>query len=212
MPYIFIWGAFTFQGLGITSITNGAIKKQWGTRKGGVSKNYPHKYASLTTEIMIGQCTRSYHDKSPDSACTSPSNEQGAMVAMDRYKKRPLMKPLTTNKRNKKIVRYQRATAIQLTNSTSPVPQQISTNNDRNNSVQIAYCILVGKEEYVISESKRFSNLLSPTGMLTDNIIEAFMLANFLQSPEDLFILPSKTTTDILVHGTHLVHIYTKRI
>jgi hypothetical protein len=125
------------------------------------------------------------------------------MVAMDRYKKRPLMKQLTTNKRKKKIGRYQRATAIQLTKSTSPVPQQIITNNNSNNSVQIAHCISVGKEEYVISESQRFSKLLSPTGMLTDNIIEAFMLANFLESPEDLFILPSKTATDILVHGRH---------
>lgn len=59
MPYIFIWGSYTLKGLNFTRITNGTLEKYWGTRKGGISKHYPSMYVSKTTELMIGQCTRS---------------------------------------------------------------------------------------------------------------------------------------------------------
>ena len=74
LPYIFIWAGYSLKGLGITSITNGCIEKQWGTRKGGVNKSYPHRYASITTEIMMGQCMDKSKSNEQDDPIDSNDN------------------------------------------------------------------------------------------------------------------------------------------
>ena len=90
-----------------------------------MGKSYPHRYASITTEIMMGQCM----DKSKSNEQDDPidSNEQAPINAKDKFKKRPLLQPMSgANKRVKNQGKYQRATALTIQSNQRSQPAQLT--------------------------------------------------------------------------------------